>query len=381
MLEEIILPDPERMHLEYVRLDQQCLELMVITKANTSCCPMCGVSSSKVHSHYQRKLADLPFAGFIVRLHWQVRRFFCDNPNCPKITFAEQIASVNRYARKTNRLVAQQIEIAFAAGGEPGARLTVLLQIPTSPDTLLRYIRKTPIDTSKTPQYLGVDDWAIRKRHTYGTILVDLETHRPVDLLPERSAATLSNWLKAHPGVKVISRDRSSEYAKGASEGAPDAVQVADRWHLLVNLREAVELFFEQNRACLYAAAKAQIQPEPVQAQEPEAPSNSDAVECVPVPVEDPPRLTKAEQVRALRREKRLRRYQEVITLYQQGVGIREIARRMRMARKTITKYIHAGEFPEIGRRRKMPTQISPYERYLEKRWEAGCHNRMQLWR
>jgi transposase len=381
MLDEIILPDPEQMHLDQVHLDQQFLELIVTTKANTSSCPTCGVSSTRVHSHYQREIMDLPFAGFIVRLHWRVRRFFCDNPDCPKVTFAEQIPSIKRYARKTNRLVAQQTEVAFAVGGEPGARLAARLQIPTSPDTLLRHIQNALIDTSKTPQYLGVDDWAIRKRHTYGTILVDLETHRPVDLLPERSAETLSNWLKVHPGVKIVSRDRSSEYAKGATEGAPDAVQVADRWHLLVNLREAVELFFEQNRACLYATAKSQIQPELVQTQEPEPPSNSEAVESKSIPDEDNLLLTKVEQARALHREKRLRRYNEVISLYQQGVGIREIARQMKMARKTITKYIRAGELPEIGQRRKMSTQISPYKHYLEERWQAGCHNRMQLWR
>ena len=128
-------------------------------------------------------------------------------------------------------------------------------------------VRKAPEKEVTTPTILGVDDWAIRKGNTYGTILIDLETHHPVDLLSERSADALAKWLQAHPGVKIISRDRSNEYAKGASNGAPDAQQVADQFHLVKNLREALELFLEQNRHCLQAAGevKSQHQPPTVQ--------------------------------------------------------------------------------------------------------------------
>jgi transposase len=164
MLEEIILPDPEQMQLDQITLDQQFIDLSVTTTQVTYFCPSCGTHSSRIHSHYLRHLADLAFAGLIVRLHWRVRRFFCDNQDCPKVTFAEHVLSINRYARKTKRLIAQQTEIAFAVGGESGARLAAFMQVPTSPDTLLRLIQKAPVDARETPQYLRVDDWAMRKR-------------------------------------------------------------------------------------------------------------------------------------------------------------------------------------------------------------------------
>lgn len=381
MLEEFILPDPEQLHLDQMSLDEGFIHLSVSTQQTENGCPTCGVLSSRIHSSYLRHFTDLPFAGFMIRLHWRVRRFFCDNPNCPKVTFSEQIPSISRYARKTKRLISQLREIAFSAGGEPGARLAAFLKIPTSPDTLLRLMDGSPEEIRETPQYLGVDDWAMRKRYSYGTILVDLETHKPVDLLPERSAEALANWLKAHPGVKVISRDRSSEYAKGATEGAPEAIQVADRFHLLVNLREAVQVFFEQHQACLYAAAEANRMPEPEPVPTEAAAPNPEIDQSEYVSSEAMRSLTKVEQTKALRREKRLQRYREVLDLNTEGVGIREIARRMKIARKTVRKFIQAGQFPEMGQRKKMPTQITPYENYLEQRWKAGCHNRLQLWR
>jgi transposase len=322
-----------------------------------------------------------------MQLLWNVRRFFCDYPECPHVTFSEQVPSVAcRYARKTHRLVQQQTGIAFEVGGEPGSRLSTSLRAPTSPDTLLRFIRTAPEEIFPTPQFLGVDDWAIRKGHTYGTILVDLETHRAIDLLCERSADEFANWLKAHPGITIISRDRSKEYAKGASQGAPEARQVADRWHLLKNLREALELFLEQNRACLYAAANSEneLAGQPVARSEVGETQKS----IVPKETTKPIDLTKAEfsptkavKVRQIRREKRLDRYRQVIEMHQQGCGVREIARLMQIDRVTVRRYIQAGELPEIGQRRKMPSKLDPYSQFLKEHWDSGCHNRLQLWR
>jgi transposase len=133
------------------------------------------------------------------------------------------------YARRTHRLQSQQLKVAFALGGEASARLLSITGMGTSPDTLLRMIRNADEPKFEIPRVLGVDDWAKRKGHSYGTILVDLESRQPVDLLLERSAASLAEWLKAHPGVEVISRDRGTEYIKGATQGAPNAIQVADR--------------------------------------------------------------------------------------------------------------------------------------------------------
>jgi transposase len=244
--------------------------------------------------------------------------------------------------------------------------------MPTSPDTLLRLVRSTPEPRDHFPEALGVDDWAIRMGRNYGTILVNLEAHRPIDLLPERSADALSNWLKNHPRVKVITRDRSNEYARGASEGAPEAIQVADRWHLAKNLREALETFLEQNRACLRAAAEKQT--EPVAPKLPETlekidPMSSDQAKSSINHVQSVRKPTKIEARRLIQREKRLERYQKVIVLHQQSVGIRAIARQLDLGRDTVRKFIRAGEFPEISQRRKTANKITPYLDYLEKRW------------
>jgi transposase len=202
-------------------------------------CPSCLTVSQAVHSRYRRWVADLPSLGRAVHLNLSVRRFYCHNPACPRRTFAEACPDLLApWARRTRRLATAQGQVGVACGGEAGARLLQRLAMPTSADTVLRLVRSLPLPTVEAPRIVGVDDWALKKGHTYGTILVDLETRRVADLLPDRTAPTLAAWLQARGSVEVIARDRSSEYARGATLGAPDAVQVADRWHLLDNLRQ-----------------------------------------------------------------------------------------------------------------------------------------------
>lgn len=378
MLSTILLPDAEKLQLiEEIQLEAGKLVLKVIATQGSYLCPDCGAKSSRVHSQYQRQLSDLPCVGIPICLTWTVRRLFCDNPECARVTFVEQIPVVAaRYARKTCRLRQQQTGIGFIVGGEPGCRLAHQLEVPTSADSLLNMVRKTPEQEVKTPKILGVDDWAIRKGKTYGTILIDLETRHPVDLLDERSADALAEWLQAHPGVEIISRDRSNEYAKGASKGAPGAIQVADRFHLVKNLRETLELFLEQNRHCLRAAGEAGPQSLP--------PTNqSQKISVDTTSNSSPPNqvITLVEKKCQVTRIKRLERYEQVMELHTQGVQVRTIARQLGLHRSTVRKYIHAGEFPEMARRRKMPVKLDPYTGYLEERWLAGCRNRLQLYR
>jgi transposase len=378
MLPTLLLPDAEKLQLiEEIQLEAGKLVLKVIAMQESYICPDCGTKSSRTHSQYQRQLADLPCVGKPICLKWTVRRFFCDNRECARVTFVEQIPVVAaRYARKTCRLRQQQTEIGFIMAGEPGAKLACRLELPISADSLLNMVRKTPEKDVKTPKILGVDDWAIRKGKTYGTILIDLETRHPVDLLDERSADALAEWLVTHPGVEIISRDRSNEYAKGATQGAPGAIQVADRFHLVKNLREAVELFLEQNRHCLRAAGEIEPHLLPPTIQNNHIPAKTASNSLLPKL-----ETTLVEKKQQIIRQKRLEKYEQVLELHAQGIHVRTISRQLGLHRSTVRKYINAGEFPEMAQRRKAPVKLDPYLDYLEERWQAGCRNRLQLWR
>lgn len=215
-------------------------------------CPSCGTPSSAVHSRYDRHPADLPCIGRAVDLRLQVRRFYCHRADCPRRTFVEPLPKLlPQRARRTRRLAQAQARIGLALGGEAGARLLPYLAMTTSPDTVLRLVRGLPLPAIGTPRVIGIDDWAFRKGRTYGTLLVDLERRRPLDLLPDRSGATVAAWLRRRPQIAVIARDRSTEYARAATRGAPMAVQVADRWHLLLNMRQALERWLARSHARL----------------------------------------------------------------------------------------------------------------------------------
>jgi transposase len=223
---------------------------------------MRALRSERVHSQYERTVTDLPWRGISVTLKVRARRFFCENRECERSIFCERLPEITVHARKSARLEEALTMIAFELGGEAGARLTRELGLPVSPDALLERIRSAPRSGATRVRVLGIDDWAKKKGHSYGTILVDLERRRVVDLLPDRTAETLEKWLKAHPKVEVVSRDRYQPYIDGIRAGVPEALQVADRWHLLKNLTDAVERVLERERISLSEALKLTL-PEP----------------------------------------------------------------------------------------------------------------------
>src|SRR5207245_210668 len=242
-----VLPNPRLLVLETIEQFEDRF-LLTVRVQQVPLCPECGRASESRHSHYVRRLQDLPWQGLSVQIHLRVRRFRCRNPDCQREVFTERVEGVPPYLRRTIRLVEIVRLVGYVAGGLPGARLLARLAILTSDDTVLRRIKVPSSATlsSNPPDVLGVDDWAWRKGHTYGTILVDLEQHCVVDLLPCRSAESFEAWLKEQPRIRVISRDRSGLYAEGARLGSPAAMQVADRFHLLLNLSAAVERALEE---------------------------------------------------------------------------------------------------------------------------------------
>lgn len=364
------LPQPATLRCRQIQIESDAVTITVESLAPEGLCPLCGRPSSREHSRYTRRLGDLPWQGRSVRLLLLARKFFCRSPTCRRRIFAERLPSVAAaYARSTTRLADTLSAIAFACGGEAGARLSCRLGMPTSADTLLRMIRRTPIAAPSKLRMLGVDDWAGRKSRRYGTLLCDLQQHRPVDLLDDRAPDTLAAWLREHPEVEIITRDRAHCYAKGASEGAPKAIQVADRFHLMQNLRQALVRMLDRRhpqmgRAMRDAAASRGPPPRP---------SNSDASNC-----QRTRRLSRRPTLRELRRKRQHDRYERVLGLHQEGMSHREIARRLHIHRETVGRYIQAGVFPERATRQ-YASKTEPFTDYLEKRWKEGCRNAAQL--
>ena len=373
---ENLLFDLKDLKIEGVVSVDGRLLINTATTSSEASCLNCQQLSSRVHSRYQRTLADLPCSGQEVKLQVRIRRFFCLNQECPRRLFAEQVPLVmKRYARRTLRQERALEVIGLALGGEAGQRTAGKLGIQVSADTLLRRVRSIPDSSVQTVRVLGVDDFAFRRGHRYGTILVDQEAHRPIELLPNREATTLRTWLQGHPEVEVITRDRSQAYAEAARSGAPQATQVADRFHLLGNLREAVERTLVKRHPVLSQAAK-EISPryQAEQRLKVEGP-----IEVLP----DQPTMSnqKAQSLKDVRRNRRVARYEEVRQLKQAGLPITEIARQTGMDQKTIRGFLRAESFPERHVSKRRVTLITPFVDYLQKRWEEGCHNAAQIHR
>jgi transposase len=282
---------------------------------------------------------------------------------------------MKRYARRTLRHERALETIGLALGGEAGQRAAGKLGIKVSADTLLRRVRSIPDSEVKPVRVLGVDDFAFRRGHRYGTILVDQEEHRPIDLLPDREAATLRTWLQGHPEIEIITRDRSQAYAEASRSGAPQATQIADRFHILGNLREAVERILVKRHPVLREAAK-EISPRYQTEQMLKAEGLIKELSDRVAPVNQ-----KALDLSQQRRARRLARYAEVKHMKQQGLPIRQIAQQLGAHRRTIRTFLRAESFPERQAPKPRATLLDPFVEYLKKRWEDGCHNGSQLYR
>lgn len=368
-----LLADPSAISLEAFVSRQNLIIVRVRAVQKTVCCPLCDKHSSSLHSHYIRHVADLPWHGVAIRLELHTRKFRCRNQLCRRKVFCERLPRVvESYARQTIRLNAALTLLAFALGGEAGARTASDLSLTVSGDTLLRRIRYNSLKTTgsvKTPRVLGVDDFSFRRGISFGTILVDLEQRKPVDLLPDREAETLKVWLDAHPEVEIISRDRSGAYADGAGRGAPNAVQIADRFHLLQNLTKLMERFVNRFQNLLVAATLALNKGQ-----------TSSAISA------DKKCLTSmlsslSDKRSQEKRERRFERYLKVIRLHQEGLIHREIAVQTGLSRSTVLTYLKTDAFPERQRHSTGGGILDCFLPYLHQRWSEGCRNAQQLWR
>lgn len=356
---QAVLPNPRSLVLESVEQSDDRF-LVSVHVQQVPYCPECGRPSHSRHSSYVRRLQDLPWQGLTVQICLRVRRFRCRNHSCTRRVFTERIEGIPSYLRQTSRLAEIVRVVGYAAGGLPGARLLARLAIHTSDDTVLRRV-KAPVAPDGDPsiEILGVDDWAWRKGQSYGTILVDLEQRSVRDVLADRSVQSFGAWLKQQSSIRVISRDRGGIYAEGAEYGAPRARQIADRFHLFLNLSAAVERALEERRHELWLRDAG---PEPAEVA----------------------RTTEASRTRQQilqrdRRQRRFERYEEVIELYRQGYSQKKIGIMLHLDRRTVRRWIRAGAFPERQRAWPRPTKVQHFEEYLQRRWGEGCHNATRL--
>ncbi len=346
---------PAGLVIDSVTMDRDRVYVAARPIASIAACPECGRPSAQVHSRYERRVLDLPTAGRSVQLRLQVRRFRCGNHACPRRIFGEQLAETvaPRAARRTSRLEGIVHHIGIALGGRPAATLARRLMLPVSRDTLLRVVRRRalPLDVEAV-QAVGIDDFPWKRGQRYGTVLCDLERRRVIDLLPDREAGTVESWLAAHPEITVVSRDRGGGYGQAAARGAPQAVQVADRWHLMENASAAfLEAVRRSMRPIRQALASTTINPD---------------------------LLTCAERIQYDGFLRRQESHQSIKELAGAGTPIKEITRRTGRSRKLVRSVLRGGDGDVFRCRANM---LDAYLGKLGAEWETGCRNGAELWR
>jgi len=352
--------------VDEVQEHDEVIEIVAHSIATAAICPSCQRRSSCVHSYYRRSPADLPVAERRVRLALTVRRFRCLNQHCAKVTFAERLPELLApHKQRTERLDTALGAVALAVGGQAGQALAMKLHMSASRDTLLRLIRRMPNVPMAELAVIGVDDWAQRRGRVYGTLLVDLEHRRAVDLLPDRTAETLAHWLQAHTNIKMVARDRSGEYARGIALGAPQVQQVADRWHLLVNLREALEKLLDRLRPELMACRPTKT---------PEKPGE---IRILRQRYRGQTELA----ARDGRRARLLALHEKIHRLHSAGHPISTIAQQLKLSRTTVYRYLSMSAVPERNTHPRRTSILDPFVAYLRQRWRTGCRNASQLWR
>ena len=363
-------PLSEGLDLTLMERHEDQLVLHVTATSPCAVCPLCGQPATRLHSRYRRVVKDLPCARQQVKLILSMRKFFCETADCVRKVFAERLPQlVAPWAQMTARLSEALQTIGLVTCGRLGARLAAHLGITTSLMTIVRRIMALPTLPAEHVECLGIDDFAFRRGRTFGTVVVDLDTHHIIDLLPDRQADTAAAWMAVHPEITHVSRDRGAEYARAASTGAPQAVQCADRFHVCQNLSEAVQkllarVFSELKEARQQADGKAHTQEEE------------------PVAVEEwrPDPGKQVTRTIATRRAEREAQYQQAVFLQEQGHSIEDIACQLGISERTVRHWFARGVAPDTRPRRKRQSDFDSYAPYVFKRWQDGERNGTRLW-
>lgn len=342
------------------------ITLHLRARRKTALCPECLKRSKSVHSCRRRRIQHLPCSGQALWLVFAVRHWYCSNPACSRKIFAESLAPFAGARQQSSQALQNlQRQLGLIAGGEAGRRAATAAGLRSSADTLLRRVINTPETKPPGTPHVGIDEWAWHRGHRYGTLIVNLDTHRPLVLLPGRDQRTLAAWFRKYPEIQVVSRDRGGIYATAAREGAPQARQVADRWHLLKNIGDALERMMYRHMPLIRLVAG---ELSPKKSPEPER-------------VQPAPYIRRPERLKQQTRNTRHQRWVEVITLHKNGCGLRQISRTTGLSRVTVRRWLQSGTFPEMSTRPRKPGLLDPWHEWLEEQRESGNHNGSQIWR
>ena len=335
-------------------------------KRKTAQCPECFKRSDSVHSCRRRRIQHPPCSGHTLWLVFSVRHWYCRNPACSRKIFAESLAPfAGSHQQSSQALQNLQRQLGLIAGGEAGKRAATAAGLRCSADTLLRRLINTPETKQSGAPHVGIDEWAWHRGHRYGTLIVNLDTHRPLVLLPGRDQRTLATWFRKYPEIQIVSRDRSGVYATAAREGAPQARQVADRWHLLKNIGDAPERMMYRHIPLIRLVAS-ELSPKKSPDPEPSVPAAS---------------LRRPERLKQQTRKKRHQRWTEVMALHNKGCSFREISRITGLSRVTVSRWVRSGTFPEMSTRPPKRGLLDPWREWLKEQRESGNYNASRIWR
>lgn len=335
-------------------------------KRKTAQCPECFKRSDSVHSCRRRRIQHLPCSGQTLWLVFSVRHWYCRNPACSRKIFAESLAPfASSHQQSSQALQNLQRQLGLIAGGEAGKRAATAVGLRCSADTLLRRVINTPETKQSGAPHVGIDEWAWHRGHRYGTLIVNLDTHRPLVLLPGRDQRTLATWFRKYPEIQVVSRDRSGVYATAAREGAPQARQVAERWHLLKNIGDALERMMYRHIPLIRLVAS---ELSPKKSPEPELSVSAAS-------------LRRPERLKQQTRKKRHQRWTEVMALHNKGCSFREISRITGLSSVTVSRWVRSGTFPEMSTRPPKRGLLDPWREWLKEQRESGNYNASRIWR